>query len=243
MSWIPALVGLFLTTARAAEPTHAQAVYDVQIGGAPVGTRTVAWTWMPVAERRVITQHTRATLLGKPLETRCTASVSRRGSNVTCASAHGDDAWEVQAHGREGKPWSVRLRDRGGDAPSTPVVTLSTVELFDAARVSAVLGRGEPGQTVSVLVAETGEVVTGTVAAPTPVEVRVGGHPLAATRHEVRAAAGGLEVDVDADGALLRAELRTALGAMTLTAQAAPPAREWGALEGLDLDGGVREAP
>jgi hypothetical protein len=243
VSLLPALVGLLLARAGAVEPTHAQAVYDVQIAGAAAGTRTVAWTWMPVAERRVITQHTRATLLGKPLETRCTASISRRGSNVTCASAHGDDAWEVQAQGSEGRAWSVRVRDRGGDAPSAPVVTLTTVELFDAARVSAVLGRAEPGQAVSVLVAETGEVVTGTLAVPTAVEVRVGGQPRAATRHELRASAGGLVVDVDADGALLRAELRTALGAMTLTAQAAPPAREWGALEGLELDGGVREAP
>jgi hypothetical protein len=218
-------------------------VYDVQIGGAPAGSVEVAWTWLPAGDRRVVTQHTRATLLGKPLETRCTASLSRRGTSTTCAATHGHDAWEVQARGREGLPWDVRLRERSGEATSAPKADFTTLDLYDAARAPALLASGETGRTVTVLVAETGEVITGTLQPPVAAETRVGGKVQTTTRHEVRAALGGLSVDLDLDGVLLRAELRTRLGSMTYTARTAPPARAWGTLEGLDLDGGVREAP
>jgi hypothetical protein len=209
--------------------------YAVRVGETLAGTRDVSWSWMP--ERQIVSQYTRATVLGKPLEVRCTGSFSRRGSATTCASAHGDDRWEVQARGRTGSGWTVDAVDGTRTPPREVGLTCSTLDLFDASRAPALLAEGP----FALLVAETGEVLSGVAEAPAPVDVRVGNATVPATRHRLRGTGGALIVDLNAEGALLALTLQTPLLDLALTATALPPARSWESLEGLDLEPGVRE--
>ncbi len=233
------LVLLALGLARA-EPSasHAAASYEVRVGDAVAGKSDLAWSWLPRGDRRVIGSHLRATALGKPLELRCTTSLSPRGTTSACAGAFGTDAWETNAR-RVPAGWDVRQTDRGGTVTREVVASASTVELYDAAIAAKLLAPGP----MTLLVAETGELLEGSVAPAQDVRLRVQGKDVPAQRYVLAAAQGRATVDLDMEGALLGMALQTPLLSLSMTATTQPPARSWGAVEGLDLDDGVRTLP
>ncbi len=233
------LVLLALGLARAEAPaSRAEATYEVRVGDAVAGKRDVEWSWLPRGDRRVIGSHLRATALGKPLEVRCTTSLSPRGTTSTCAGAFGSDAWETNARRVPGG-WEVRQTDHGGSITRAVTASASTLELQDAAIAAKLLAPGP----MTLLVAETGEVLEGNVAPAQDVRLRVQGNDVAAQRYVIVAAQGRAVVDLDLEGALLGMALQTSLLSLSMTATAPPPARSWGAVEGIDLDESVRALP
>ena len=233
------LVLLALGLARAEPPaSHAASSYEVRVGDAATGKRDLAWSWLPRGDRRVIGSHLRATALGKPLEVRCTTSLSPRGTTSTCVGAFGADAWETSAR-RLPAGWEVRQTDGGGTVTRQVVAAASTLELYDAAIAGNLLAPGP----MTLLVAETGETLEGVVAPAQDVRVRVQGREVAAQRYVLSAARGRATVDLDQDGALLGMALQTPLLSLSMTATTQPPARSWGAVEGLELDDDVRTLP
>lgn len=104
---------------------------------------------------------------------------------------------------------------------------VSTLDLFDPGR-NRVLA--EPGP-IGVVVAETGEVLSGAVGPGMPVRMKVAGKETAATRYtlEFPSAAGTRgRVDLDASGLLLRAELAWLGTSVTSTVTQLPPVRTFG---------------
>ena len=241
--------------ARAESPappdTSAHRVYDLVLAGKPVGTRDVTVRWRARAEggtRTVVEVLTRGTFAGTPVSARATGVSSRAGTSFTAATEQGASLWEVQARETaDGASWRRVVREalpagargastgrREDTVPGPTVVT--TLDLHDEVRGRALC---RPGP-VTLLVAETGEHMTGVAAEPVSVDVDVAGGSVPATRCEVRMDAGAASFAFDGGGTLLRADLRLFGVPLVIATREAPEQRSWGAID-ADLGSGSAE--
>ena len=226
------LLSLLAAVVRA-EDQHVQ--YDLSFDGQKVGTRelTVRYLPRPDGERRVLTVTTVLRGGPKPLEARSSGSSSPRGANFTTSVESGGAVSQVQAIELPGGGFRVTRADRSGVYESTLKAyeaRLSTLDLLDPGRTGLLANPGPVG----ILVAETGDILSGTLGEPSAAVDRIAGRDVPVTRYTLSSDGVVARFDVDAEGLLMRSEMRW-LGA-TLVAQAhgVPAPRDWVGMEGED---------
>jgi len=177
------MLALFLTAALAAPP-ESTLTWDLSVGGAPVGTRTVTVRVLPGANgtRRIIEAFTEINGRVGPIDLSFRQRLTGNAEGGSPASFHSviDDngsASEVQGRWTPGG-WIVSTnlggRARSADYPISRI-DLSTVDLMDP---ESRVGFGSQRETVRMLSAITGEVQTGPVASLGSSEVLVNGTPV-----------------------------------------------------------------
>lgn len=216
---------LLILTAALALADEQSMSYELRYNGAAVGTRDVTVKYLDKNgfERRVVTVLTRIDAAGQKIEARSTGT-SGATSGFTTAVAINGDRQQVQGQELPTGGWRIIVTDAKGSEESTLTRTqarLSTVDLVDPKRV---LLLQDPGM-VGIIVAETGEVLSGTVSAGTPVSLDIAGTQVAATRYEVSGAAGTARFDVDVDGTLIRSEIKWLGGTVTAALTSLPGPR------------------
>ncbi len=234
---------MFLALAAIALADDAHLVYDLSIDGQKAGTRTVDIRFLPRedGERRVLNVYTELLVAGVSVRCRESASSSPRGANFSASTEIAGVVSQIQGIEVPGGGW--RLTRAQGDGVHESNLTagqarLTTLDLLDPGRTSLLQVPGVAG----IIVAETGDVLTGTVAEGVPVAVRIGNQNVPATRFSVSSPDGLARFDIDGNGVLLRSEVRTFGATIVATVHAVPPPRSYGAVETIDAMGaGVRE--
>ncbi len=240
MRWVLLTLGLATIAtfaARADVPAVVEAQvwsvsYEVSLGGARVGAREV--TVRERGPRRFVESLTKVSAPAGVWGQRATAVCGGLGS-LSSFTEMGDAAVRLQAREERGGRWKILVE--GGSERGVDAYT-STLALHDptTARVLAT-----PGP-LALVVVETGDVLSGTVEAGVDAVISVGPEKVRVTRYVVRGAAGAATFDLDAESVLLRAEVPTPLGALVLTARAAPPPRSYGETPTIEaIGGGLRE--
>lgn len=211
--------------------------YDLRYNGIAVGRREVTVKYLDKNgfERRVVSVHTKIDAPATKIEARSTGMAGSTTSFTTAVEVNGERQ-QIEAQEQLTGGWRLIVTDAKGSKESSYTRTqarLSTLDLVDPQRV---LLLQDPG-TVGLIVAETGELLTGTVGQGQPETVDVGGVPVAVTRYQVVGQEGTARFDVDVDGNLVQSELRWLGGTVTATLSALPGARVSDAtltIEGFD---------
>lgn len=248
-AFAPALSGFVALCAALAAPALAapaapepqRVVYDLTVDGAPVGTREVVLTYLPRAagERHVLDAHTVLDVAGVHLESRVSGLSTPSGAQFSATTERGGVRAAVSGQELATGGWRVTQASGGKEAEhAEAAVRISTLDLMDPGRVGALDAPGAFG----VVIAETGDVLTGTLGAGEAGTVTVHGRKVLVTRYALTGDHGSARFFVTDDGVLVRSEL-TWLGS---TVQAAlrdlPAARDFGPVETIDgLGAGVKE--
>lgn len=212
-----------LLTVCAARADQQALVYDLSMNGAKVGTREVTVSYLEKNgfERHVVAVHTTIEALGTKIEARTTGT-SGSTNGFTSATEINGAREQIQAQQQPDGSWRLITVDGKGAHESTLTRTqakLSTVDLVDPGRTK-LLG---DGGIVGILIAETGELLSGTLGAGTESSVTVGGESVPTTHYEVTGSAGTARFDVDENGLLVRSELKWLGGIVTAQLTSIPP--------------------
>ncbi|MFZ5479381.1 MAG: hypothetical protein ACOZNI_21635 [Myxococcota bacterium] len=231
---------LVFVAAALAGPSQQQITYDLALDGEKVGTRDVTVRWIPRAsgERRVVESYTTLSAAGAAFACRASGTTSSSGAQFTASVDANGNVSQVQGMELPGGAWRVIVVD--GDGPEEKQLTaqMSTLDLFDPVRARALQAPGP----FSLVLVETGEVLSGTLGEGQEGTIKVGGEKVPVTRYTLEGDAGKARFDVDGNGVLLRSELRWLGGTIVATAQSLPPARSFGEVETIDQMGtGVEE--
>lgn len=227
--------------AAPAAPEPQRAVYDLSVDGSPVGSREVTVTFLsrPSGERHVIDAHTVLDVAGVHLESRVSGLSTPSGAQFSAATERGGARSAVSGQELPAGGWRVTFADGHTESErAEAAVRLSTVDLMDPGRVALL---DAPGP-FAVLIAETGDVVSGTLSAGEPGTLTVHGRKVSVTRYTLSGEHGSARFFVADGGVLVRSDV-TWLG---VTVQAAvqdlPAPRDFGAVESIDgLGAGVKE--
>jgi hypothetical protein len=228
------MVMLVLAAAALAAPSQ-QITYDLVLDGEKVGTREVTVRFIPrdKGERRVVESFTTLTAAGQALAARSSGASTSTSTQFTSSVRQGDVVYQVQGAALPDGNWRVLVVDGDGPAEKTVPATLSTLDLYDPVRARAL----EVPGTFGLVVAESGDVLSGTVGEATPGTIKVAGEKVPVTRYTVAADAGAAKFDFDGNGVLLRSELRWLGGTVVATAQQLPPPRSYGEVEKIEAIG------
>lgn len=216
-------------------------IYDLSVDGASVGTREVTLTYLsrPSGERHLVESYTHVVAPGLTLESRGSGLSTPGGAQFSSATESNGVRSSVAAQEVPQGGWQVTVLSGGKQNERVePDVRMSTFDVMDPARVSNLEAEGAFG----VVIAETGDVLTGTLAAGKPDAVEIGGHSIPASTYTLTGTGTTARFFVSGDGLLLRSEVRWLGLTMVGTLRALPPARDYGAVETLEgLTGGVKE--
>lgn len=235
---------LFLLSIAPASAEETTLTYDLFLAGKDVGDREVTVRYIPRddGERRVLSVVTRVDTPAGTAKCRQSGQSSPRGANFTTSLQVGDARSEVQGIEAPSGAWQLVVADATGvhDATLAPArVQLTTLDLFDPGRTRLLVDAGKIG----LLLAETGALVEGELAAGTPTTVKIGGKALPGTRYALRTAEGEAEFVVDAEGVLLRSTLTFLGGTFETVARTAPTPRSFGTIDVVESPGaGTLEA-
>jgi hypothetical protein len=245
--WLPLLavpLALLGPEARAAEaPPPQKIVYDLALDGQSIGTREVSIRYLDRDgdERRLLEATTEATVRGARLVGRSTGQSSARGATFNAVTDNAGARAQVQGVEQPGGGWRITILDPAGERETTYArgdVRLTSLDLLDPGRTPLLAGGGE----LTLLLVETGDLLTGTLDAGQTGVTKVGGEKVAVTRYTATGALGSARFDVDENGLLVRSELRWLGGTVSAVARTLPPPRSYGAVETIDsLTPGVIE--
>ncbi|MDP2314999.1 MAG: hypothetical protein Q8P41_19015 [Pseudomonadota bacterium] len=233
-------------TARAGEPLPPHKItYDLSLDGKPIGTRELTIRYLPRGdgERRIIESYTDATVLGQPLVCRSSGQSSTRGATFTTSVDQGGAVSQVQGIELPGGGWRVTVADAAGVKETTLTkeqARLTSLDLLDPGRTVLLTGGGE----LTLVLVETGTVLTGTLDAGTVGTTKVAGQKVEVTRYTATGVGGTARFDVDASGLLVKSELSWLGGTVTAVAREVPPPRSYGVVETIEaLTPAVTEDP
>lgn len=234
---------MILALAAIALADDAHLVYDLTIDGQKAGTRTVDIRFLPRedGERRVLNVYTELSVAGVAVRCRESASSSPRGANFSASTEIAGVISQVQGIEVPGGGW--RLTRAEGDGVHESNLTslqarLTTLDLLDPGRTALLQTPGAMG----IIVAETGDLLAGTVADGAPVAVKIANQNVPATRFSVQGADGLARFDIDGNGVLLRSEIRTFGATIVATVHSVPPVRSYGTIQTIEAMGaGVSE--
>lgn len=226
----PALVaGMVVSTpAIAADAVSHQLVYDLAVGGQPIGRRTLTVKLLAEdgSRRRVIESWTEIDGAVGPIRVRYRQRLTAHAVGDNPASFHAaieenGVPKEVQAR-VTGGGWMVTVlgagRNRTSELPAS-AVDLSTADLIDPESAWSL----DRFQNIRLLVAETGEVQEGPVKTLGTSEVKVAGKPVPVIGYEWDSPEGKSRFYYSDDGYLVRYEMRL-LGLVAAgTLATAPP--------------------
>ncbi len=213
-------------------------VYDLSVNGEPVGTREVTLRYYTrvTGERRVVEAVTHVALLNKSLDARTVGQSNPRGATFSTAASINGDTLHVQGVQLPEGDWRLELAD--GKTVNEQLVrgttVFTSVDLIDPGRTSTLAGAGAG----SMVFAETGDVVTGTLGAGVAATVSVGSQRVPVTRYSFVVNGGSqARFDIDGEGLLIGSEMTWFGVPMTATLRALPPARDFGVVETTDAMG------
>lgn len=238
----PLVLALFvLGCVRSAQAAEQHLVYDLSVEGSPVGTRevTVRYFTRPSGERHVVESYTHIVAPGLTLESRGSGLSTPGGAQFSSATDQNGARSSVAAQELPGGGWQLTVVGGGKESDRTePDARLSTFDLMDPARVATL----EAGGTFGVVLAETGDVLTGTLETGKPGTVTVGGQPVPVSTYTLTGSAGTARFYVTGDGLLVRSEVQWLGLTMLGSLHELPAARDYGTVETVDgLSGGVKE--
>ncbi len=213
-------------------------VYDLAVGGARVGTRTVSVRY--AGERRIVEVLTDVEIAGMRSRSRSTGVFGPRSNGFTTVVE--DSAGRMTVQGAQIAPgrWRLVTTDAAGARERVVDALLTSLHLHDpdASRFLTA------GGTVAMLIVETGEVVRGAASAPVEGSVTIGDAPVRVSEVRLQADAGLVSgrFALDGEGNVLRSELGAAGAVLVATARAAPSPRSFGAVETIEaLSSGASE--
>ena len=237
--FVASLVG----SARAEAPPPHRIVYDLALDGKPIGTRTLTVRYLPRedGERRVLEVYTDATVIGQKLVVRASGQSGPRGANFTSSVDQAGALSQVQGIELPTGGWRVTVADGAGVRESTYTkdeVRLTSLDLLDPGRTALLTGGGD----LELLLVETGEVLVGALDAGQVGTTKVANQKIPVTRYTATGALGNAKFDIDANGLLLKSELRWLGGTVSAVARDVPPPRIYGTIEGFEpLNSGITE--
>lgn len=233
--------GLALGIASPARAGEQHLIYDLSVDGAAVGTREVTVTYLtrPSGERHLVESYTHIAAPGLTLESHGSGLSTPGGAQLSSATERDGKRSSVAAQELPEGGWQVTVVSGGKQNDRTEAdVRMSTFDLTDPARTGALDNVG----TFGVVLAETGDVLVGTLAVGKPSTVTIGGQAIPVSTFVLSTPSGTAQFMVTSDGMLVRSEM-TVLGLdLVGTLRALPPARDYGAVETVEgLGGGVKE--
>ncbi len=232
---------LALLLALPAQAAEQALVYDLSVEGAAVGTRevTIKYLSRPSGERHVLESFTHIEAAGMVLESRGSGLSTPTTAQFSSITERSGTRSAVAAQELPEGGWQVTVTSGGKQTErGEPNVRLSTLDLMDPGRVGLLAGAG----TFGLVIAETGDVVTGTLGEGEPTTVKVGGQAVEVTRYALTGGNGTARFFVDADGLLVRSEVLWLGMTMIGSLRDLPPARDYGVVETIEgLSGGVKE--
>lgn len=234
---------MLLLVAAALAAADQKIVYDLTVNGERVGTREVSLRYVARddGERRVIDSLTDLTVAGSHVVVRTNGLSTPRSAQFTSTFEQDGARSQVQGTELPGGGWRLVLAE--GKAVSEKALTRSeaqvtSLDLMDPGRNRVLTS---PGQ-VGIVLVESGELLSGAVGEGTEGVIQVGGQKVPVTRYTVSGSGGSAKFDLDAEGLLLRSELRWLGQTVIATARETPPPRNFGAIETIDaVKAGVEE--
>lgn len=226
---------LWWSLALAAEQTL---VYDLSVGGQPVGQRTVTVHYVarPGGERRVVETHTTATLAGRALEARATGMSNPRGATFTTSLSLDGKVESIQGVEQPDGRWKLTITDgkdlRRSELPD-PGVILTTIDIVDPGRSRRLDASGG----ATLVFVETGDVLHGQLGPGQPATVPVGAAQVSTTRYTLETDLGRARFDLDENGLLVRSEASWLGVGVVATLRELPPAATWGEVETIEALG------
>lgn len=228
------LLGL-LSPARASEQ---KIVYDLTLDGRVVGTRELVLTYVdPATPADVEARLVRSwTTVDAPLG-RETVRYRSRGTSrntdartaFTVVTEEGGVTIEVQGRQLDDGSWATTITSRGRREAFTHrrlEVDLCTFDLVDPVRARRLAGR----PSANVLLAETGQIVTGAVREERAA-VTIGGQSVPVTRLTWSPPVGALSMAYTEDGLLVAYEAAFLGKTLQARARALPPPRDYGRID------------
>lgn len=237
-----ALLGAPEAQAADAPPPH-KIVYDLLLDGKSIGTRELTVRYLPRedGERRLVEAYTVATIAGQKIACRSSGQSSARGATFTTSLDQGGALSQVQGMELPGGGWRVIVADGGGVKETTlgkNDVRLTTLDVLDPGRTGLLAGGGE----LELLVAETGEVLVGTLEEGQVGTTKVGNQKVTVTRYTATGPLGTAKFDLDESGLLLKSEMTWLGVTVVAAAREVPPPRSYGTID-LGVGSGVSEEP
>ena len=228
------LLGL-LSPARASEQ---KIVYDLILDGKIVGTRELSLTHIdPASPAEVEARLVRSwTSVDAPLgrdtvryRSRGTARNTDERTSFTVVTEEGGVTLEVQGRQLSDGTWATSITTRGRREDRTHrrlEVDLCTFDLVDPVRARRLAGR----PSANILLAETGQVVTGAVR-EARAAVTIGGQSVPVTRLTWSPPVGALSMAYTEDGLLVAYEAAFLGKTLQARARALPPPRDYGRID------------
>jgi len=249
----PALVAsclllLGFTLPALAAPGDQELVYDLRVGDQSVGTRTVSIRFLDGADAagvEVIESYTQidTTLMGTPLhfENRASAQLDAGTSSFVSSVDENGHLREIQARQRRDGVWKVTvIEDKAVKQADLPrgQVDLSTLQLLDLQAARDLTARAR----ASVLLAETGTVMSGQVDDLGEGTVDVAGQSLPVHRWAWSPALGRMELAWSMDGVLVSYQAPWMGRTLQAKLRSVPAPRSWGQVEPVSAaTGGMSE--
>lgn len=229
---------LLLSTLALAGSGEQVLSYDLRLDGTSVGTRDVTLRFLRQddgREVRLVESYLRieTTLLGKPVRfvNRASGRSGTAGGFTSSVDENGSIR-EVQAHQRSDGSWRVTVIDGGKVSQGTLApgqVSLTSLGLLDPVGYRDLTGRSQ----ASLLAAETGTLLSGTVEDLGEATLQLGGTRVQVNRWAWTSEAGRVELSWTEEGVL--AAWRSSFMGRPLEGvlKQAPPARTYGSIEAL----------
>lgn len=194
-----------LALAHAAAPEH-HLTWDLAVRGQPIGTRELTVRYLPGGGRILESYTSVEASIGKidiEYQQRMTAHATSQPADVSSvARAGGADLVEVQARWSP-SAWTLNVTTNGRNAPSAigaSRLQLSTADLMDP-QTAVPLGQFADA---TMLVAETGQIVTGKVEPLGNQELTLAGKAVPVSGYAWTSPEGRSEFWYTADGFLVR---------------------------------------
>jgi hypothetical protein len=208
-------------------------IYDLSVDGAVVGTRdvTIKYLQRPSGERHVLEAYTQISLAGMTLEARCSGLSTPTSAQFSSATERAGARSSVAAKELPQGGWQVTVATGAKQVERTEAnVRASTLDLMDPARVALLEGSGPFG----IVIAETGDVVFGTLSPAEPSSVNVGGQKVPTSRYTLSGDSGSARFYVTSEGLLVRSEVSWLGLSVVGVLRELPAVRDYGAVETIE---------
>ncbi len=215
-------------------------LYDIFLGSKPVGSREVAIRTLPpqpgvAPETRLLRVTTRIDArvagLDYDIDSRADARATASKMSFVASTRTNGETVEIQARQDPSGTWLVTAITKGSIQQlsyRSMDVDLTGLDLFDPVRHK--LLDPERGQ-ASLLMAETGTLLSGSVAARGAGQVQVGQEAVPADQVEWRPVTGPVSLSYNLDGLLVGYEVQILGKTLTARLRSMPPPRAWGAVD------------
>ncbi len=218
---------------RPAAAAEQHVLYDLLVDGSLVGTRdvTIKYLQRPSGERHVLESYTELSLGGVRLESRCSGLSTPTSAQFSSATERAGERSSVAAKELPQGGWQLTVATGTKQIERTEAnVRASTLDLMDPSRVAVLDASGPFG----LVIAETGDVVMGTLSPAESSSVNVGGQKVPTSRYTLSGDSGSARFYVTSEGLLVRSEVSWMGLSVVGTLRELPEARDYGAVETID---------